>query len=128
MPLSEDEQRILAEIEQQFYREDPDFAHQVGETTLYRHAARSVKWSALGLLVSLVFTLVFFQKLWLGLVGFLLMLTCALILFQNLRKMGKAGYDQISHRVQTRGISFRDVFGRAGKRMRGRFGDRQNED
>ena len=127
MPLSEDEQRILDQIEQQFYREDPSFAQQVGQTTLYRHAARNVKWAGLGLLGSLIFTLVFFRYLWLGLLGFLLMLMCALFLFQNLRKMGRAGYDQLSHRVQTGGVSFRDIFGRAGKRMRGRFGDRPND-
>ena len=127
MPLSEDEQRILEQIEQQFYREDPSFAQQVGQTTLYRHAARNVKWAGLGLLGSLIFTLVFFRYLWLGLLGFLLMLMCALFLFQNLRKMGRAGYDQLSHRVQTGGVSLRDIFGRAGRRMRGRFGDRPND-
>ena len=124
MALSMEEQRILAEIEQQFYREDPSFAQQVGQTTLYRHAARNVKWAALGLLSSLVFTLVCFRNLLLGLLGFLLMATCTLFLFQNLRKMGRAGYDQITHRVQSSGgVSFRDIFGRAGRRMRGRFGD-----
>jgi DUF3040 family protein len=129
VPLSEDEQRILAEIEQQFYREDPVFAQQVGETTLYRHASRNVKWAVLGLLVSLVFTLVVFTRgLLLGLVGFLLMSTCAFFLYQNLRKLGRASYDQISQHVQARGISLRGMFGRAGRRMRGRFGDRRGDD
>jgi hypothetical protein len=128
VPLSEDEQRILAEIEQQFYRDDPDFAQQVGETTLYRHASRNVKWAALGLLVSLVFTLVVFTKLLLGLVGFGLMVICAGVLFHNLRKMGKAGYDQLSQRVQARSFSFRSLFGKAGRRIRGRFGERQGDD
>lgn len=129
MPLSEDEQRILAEIEQQFYREDPGFAQQVGETTLYRHASRNVKWAVLGLLASLVFTLIVFTKgLLLGLLGFLLMFACAVLLYHNLRKLGRAGYEQISHHVQARGISLRDIFGKAGRRMRGRFGDRDGED
>ena len=32
MPLSEDEQRILHQIEQQFYESDPDFAYNVSQT------------------------------------------------------------------------------------------------
>src|SRR5687767_16014515 len=54
MPLSEDEQRILQEIEAQFYANDPQLAQQVSETTLYRHASRNIKWSALGFVVGFV--------------------------------------------------------------------------
>ena len=43
MPLSEDEQRILREIEQGFYATDPEFANEVGRTTLYRHGLRRLK-------------------------------------------------------------------------------------
>ena len=43
VPLSEDEQRILREIEQQFYDTDPDFAREVGTTSLYRHGLRRLK-------------------------------------------------------------------------------------
>jgi hypothetical protein len=128
LPLSEDEQRILAEIEQQFEREDPEFAQQVKTTTLYRHAARNVKWAALGLLCSLVFTLFVFSRLWLGVFGFFLMGLCAWFLFHNLRKMGKAGYEHLTSQVQGRGGSMRDTFGKMGKRMRGRFGDRRREE
>ena len=127
MPLSEDEQRILHEIEQQFYREDPEFAQQVRDTTVYRHAARNVKWAALGLLGSLVFTFFAFRNFWLGLVGFLAMSACTLFLFTNVRKMGKAGYDQISTHVRDKGLTLRGVWGRAGRRMRGRFGERHDD-
>src|SRR5581483_5663715 len=54
MPLSEDEQRILQEIEAQFYANDPHLAQQVSETTLYRHSARNIKWAALGFVVGFV--------------------------------------------------------------------------
>ena len=56
MPLSEDEQRILHQIEQQFYESDPDFATSQ-QTWLYRHAFRNIKWAALGLVAGLVFLL-----------------------------------------------------------------------
>ena len=41
MPLSEDEQRILRQIEEQFYESDPKFAQQVGTSSIYRHALRN---------------------------------------------------------------------------------------
>ena len=44
MPLSEDEQRILREIEANLSVTDPKLVQQVSDTTLYRHAARMIKW------------------------------------------------------------------------------------
>ena len=35
MPLSEDEERILLEIEENLYESDPDLASEVSETTVY---------------------------------------------------------------------------------------------
>lgn len=46
MPLSEDEQRILTEIEQQLYASDPDLAHQVGSTTVYSQGFRKLRWGS----------------------------------------------------------------------------------
>src|ERR1043165_8209839 len=62
MPLSEDEQRILQEIEAQFYANDPQLAQQVSETTLYRHSARNIKWAALGFVVGFVVLLTSFAS------------------------------------------------------------------
>ena len=53
MPLSEDEQRILREIEQQFYDTDPAFARGVGTTTLYRHGLQQMKLAVLLFVVGL---------------------------------------------------------------------------
>ena len=93
MPLSEDEQRILHQIEQQFYESDPAFAAQsVSQSTLYRHAFRRIKWSALMLVLGLVF-LVFSLHIHFALafVGFLIMLAAAFIIEKNARAMGRAG-------------------------------------
>src|SRR5438094_536673 len=80
MPLSEDEQRILQEIEAQFYANDPQLAQQVSETTLYRHATRNIKWAVLGFVVGfLVLLTSFASSLFFGFVGFLAMLGCALL-------------------------------------------------
>ena len=105
MPLSEDEERILSEIAQQFYADDPEFAREVGETTLYTHTVRRMKWSGLG------FVLAF------G--GFLLMLGCDLYFERNLRKLGKAGLDQITTSMRAAGL--RDALGGAKGKMRDRF-------
>jgi hypothetical protein len=120
VPLSEDEQRILQEIEQQFRADDPDFARQVSSTTLYRHAGRNLKWAALGFVVGIVFligTLAMSYLLAFG--GFLMMLASAFVFERNLRKMGRAGWQQWTDSVRTSGM--RDYFGTAGKRMRDRF-------
>ena len=75
MPLSEDEQRILREIEENLSATDPKLVQQVSDTTLYRHSARVIKWAVVGFVAGLllmVFT--FTTTLILGVVGFLVML------------------------------------------------------
>ena len=47
MPLSEDEQRILTEIEDHLYESDTALAREVAQTTIYTHAFRNLKWAAL---------------------------------------------------------------------------------
>ena len=48
MPLSEDEQRILKQIEQQLKESDPHLAREVSEYTLYRLTFRNLRWAAFG--------------------------------------------------------------------------------
>src|SRR5207342_366588 len=98
MPLSEDEQRILHQIEQQFYESDPAFAQSVSQSTLYRHAFRRIKWSALMLLFG----------------GFLIMLAAAFVIEKNARAMGRAGLEQMTRSF--RAGRLRDTFGGAGER------------
>ena len=74
MPLSEEELRILQEIEANLTATDPALVQQVSETTLYRHAARSIKWAIFGFVAGLVLLVATFTKvLVLGFVGFLVM-------------------------------------------------------
>jgi hypothetical protein len=120
VPLSEDEQRILHEIERSFYENDPDFARGVRESpTVYRHAGRNMKWAALGFVGGLVMLVVFLSSLALALIGFAVMLGSALVFERNLRKLGRAGLAQISESVRSRG--FPDVFGDTRRRLRDRF-------
>lgn len=120
MPLSEDEQRILQEIEAQFYATDPQLAQQVSETTLYRHAARSIKWAVLGFLAGFVILVVSFaSSLVLGFAGFLAMLACAFVVERNVRKLGRAGLESLT--LQMRGARVRGLLGDAGQNFRRRF-------
>jgi hypothetical protein len=120
VPLSEDEQRILQEIEQQFYEHDPDLARAVGSTTVYKHAGRNLKWATLGFVAGFALMIVSFaSQLWLGIAGFLAMFASAVVFERNLRKMGKAGWQQVTETM--RAGSLRDYFGDTGKRIRRRF-------
>ncbi len=74
MPLDEHEQRILEEIEAQFYQEDPGFAQTVRDTTLEKFGNRHVRLAIIGLIAGLTLMLVFFTRnLYIAFVGFILM-------------------------------------------------------
>ena len=57
MPLSEDEQRILHEIEQQFYANDPHLAGEIGNHSVYAHCLRQMKWAGVMFAVGVQFFL-----------------------------------------------------------------------
>ncbi len=120
MPLSEEEQRILSEIEQQLYASDPQLAREIKDSTLYRHAYRNLRWAALGFLAGTVVMLgTLHLSFWFAFVGFLLMLASALFFERNARRLGRAGFDQLTSQVRTAGI--RDSLGGSRERMRDRF-------
>jgi hypothetical protein len=121
VPLSEEEQRILHEIERSFYESDPAFARGVKDSpSVYQHAGRNLKWAAFGFVVGLVVLVASFaSSLVLGLVGFAVMLFSALVFERNLRKMGRAGWQQVTESVRARG--FPDVLGDTRRRLRERF-------
>jgi hypothetical protein len=90
VPLNENEERILQEIEQRFYANDPESAHRIGSTTLPKYLARNCKWAALGFGAGLVVLLIGFASSWIvGVFGFLVMLVSAIVLTHNLRRMGQ---------------------------------------
>ncbi len=120
MPLSEDEQRILSEIEAKLYESDPGLARDIADTTVYTHAYRNLRWALLGLLAGLVIlVLALSVNFWLSAVGFVVMLVSALAVERNARRMGKAGINQITQSMRTAGL--RDYFGSSSQRMRDRF-------
>ncbi|MFM8417316.1 MAG: DUF3040 domain-containing protein, partial [Actinomycetota bacterium] len=60
MPLSDDEQQILRQIEQDL-KTDERFAQAVSSKGLYRHSARTTWWAGVGIVVSLALVIVGLQ-------------------------------------------------------------------
>ncbi len=124
MPLSEDEERILSQMEERLSETDPRLVREVSETTLYTQPLRSMKWAVggfvagVGLMVATLST-----SYLLAFLGFLVMLGSALRLERNARQVGRTGLRQVAGSVQR--SSLRDVVGgtraRARDRMRDRF-------
>lgn len=90
MPLSDHEQRILEEIERQFYEQDPkgarELAGQTLEAQLIRNFRRGLILFVAGFIVLGFF---FFRPAPLvGVVAFLMMLGGATYAYQNVRKAG----------------------------------------
>ena len=105
MPLSEDEQRILSEIEQQLYQSDPGLARDIADTTVYTAASRGLKWSIVGFVVGLVVLVVALQfHFLLAFGGFLIMLFSALAAERNARRLGKVGMQQVAQSSRVTGL------------------------
>ncbi len=120
MPLNEDEQRILQEIERQFHADDPESAKRIGSTTLPRYLARNCRWSAFVFLIGLIILVVGFASSWIvGIFGFLVMVGAAVVLIQNLHKMGRLGMQQVSKTLG--GRNFSGAVDDAAQRFRKRF-------
>ena len=121
MPLSDEEQKILREIEAQLNATDPGLVEQVSRNTLYRHSARVIRWAALGLLgglILLVFT--FASNTLVGALGFVVMLACALVIERHVRKLGRHGLETLTGGWKASG-GLRGVFGDRGQKWRERF-------
>ncbi len=120
MPLSEDEQKILNEIESQFYESDPRLAREVQSTTVYTRHVKMLRWAALafvaGILI-MIFTLS--THFLLAASGFIIMLVAALVFEHNFRQMSKVGLEQRAQK--RRGSDMWSIFGSTGEKMRDRF-------
>ena len=120
MPLSDEEQKILREIEAQLSASDPALAQHVKTSTVYRHAGRNIKWAGLGFVAGLmliVFT--FATSLATAFVGFLVMLACLFVIERNARKLGKVGLQSLTGWRGEGGVS--NFLGETGRNRRTRF-------
>lgn len=92
MPLDEREQRILKEIEDRFYEEDPDLAHTVRSIEKSASSRATFYLAIAGLVVGFGLLLATFTaNTWLALAGFVVMVVSGTSLVQVLRRRaGKA--------------------------------------
>ena len=97
MPLSDHEQRILAELEESLVRQDPEFAERVRSETVYRHAGRYCKWAAVTFVLGVVILVAFYStSVIAGFVGVVIMFASAVWFERNLRRMGRAGWHDLT--------------------------------
>jgi Protein of unknown function (DUF3040) len=96
VPLSEDEQRILSQIEEQFHEDDPGLARAVGETTIYRHAFRNIRRGLAGIILGVIamFVLLSVHPA-LAFIGFIVLFGSALYIVTNAKKLGRAGMQEL---------------------------------
>jgi hypothetical protein len=88
MPLSDREQKILAEIERHFYEEDPALARAV--RNIDRSPRSGLRLPLLGAVCGLVVIgATFTSSTWLALVGFALLVVSATFLVQAIRARGE---------------------------------------
>lgn len=108
MPLSDNEQNILDEIERHLHASDPQLAREVSETTVYRHALGSLKWLVVAFILGVVVMVAGLTAHYLvGFFGFLLMLFAALGFERNLRMMGRASLQSVSSAFRAANPNFR---------------------
>jgi hypothetical protein len=120
VPLSEDEQRILSQIEQQLYETDPSLARGIADTTVYSDAYRHLKHGIIGFCVGLVVMIgTLHLGFFLAAAGVTIMFISSLSIVANGRRMGRAGLDQLAESMRAAGL--RDYFGSRTNRMRDRF-------
>ena len=120
VPLSEHEQRVLQELEQALYQDDPAFANRVRQENVYRYAGRYLKWSILGFIVGLAVMIAFFTtSVFVGFLGVLIMFASLVGFWTNLRRMGKAGLEDIGRTLHPDGIG--NALNDARTKLRERF-------
>ncbi|MED7954072.1 MULTISPECIES: DUF3040 domain-containing protein [unclassified Streptomyces] len=96
MPLSEHEQRLLDQMERALYAEDPKFASALEGTGLRTYTRRRVYLAVGGFVVGiglLMGGMVVPNQIWVSVVGFLVMLGCAVFAVTGWRR-GPAGQTQ----------------------------------
>lgn len=93
MPLSEHEQRMLEQMERALYAEDPKFASALEGSGLRTYTRRRVYQAVAGFLmgIALLMAGMVAQQIWVSVVGFLVMLGCAVLAVTGWRKAPKPG-------------------------------------
>ncbi len=81
MPLSDEEARMLAQLEQSLAAEDPEFASTLRGSKVLARSRRTAVLAAIGFIVGLgvMFTGAVTATTWIGVIGFVVMLASAYV-------------------------------------------------
>lgn len=99
MPLSEDEKRILAEIEEGLYKSDPSLSRDIGTSGQESGSLTKTRTAVLGIAAGLLVVLVTLEIKLLSLAGVVLIFASALLLERTLHRQN-----------QSRLTTFKDLF------------------
>ena len=106
MPLSDREQKILAEIERHFHEEDPALARAV--RNIDRNSRTGLRLPLLGAVCGLVVIgATFTLSTWLALAGFALLVVSSTFLVQAIRARGEGSTDEDDETTQRRRMNRR---------------------
>lgn len=126
LPLSEEEQRILQEMEQKLREHDREFVDRVSHRSERLRAPRGVRWSVVAFLAGTVLLLASFRtSLGLGVCGVLIMVVSALSFAQHVGgPRDEAGRSAPAGRRPARSSGIAEEWSEMRRRMRSRFGHR----
>ena len=96
VPLSEDEQRILREIEDSLYESDPELAREVSSRTVHSAILRRIRFAAVGIVVALFLTIYLLTvHFLLAFVGFLVAFALGAVIESSIRQLGGDGLGEL---------------------------------
>ena len=123
MPLSEEEQRILHEMEQKLYEHDRAFADRVSTTSPRHQGNRSGRGSIVAFIAGFVLLIVAFRSsVLLGSLGFLIMLFAALTFVHHAGQSGSPRFGGSGASIRGHGVG--EEWSEMRRRLRSRFGNR----
>ncbi|WP_424214174.1 DUF3040 domain-containing protein [Streptomyces sp. BI20] len=137
MPLSEHEQRMLEQMERALYAEDPKFATALEGSGLRTYTRRRVYQAVAGFLVGIALLMTGMvvgatDPLWISVsvLGFLVMLGCAVLAVTGWRKAPKNGAQPATDptgRAAPSGRQRRNMMGRIEQRWQRRRDEQQGQ-
>lgn len=100
MPLSEDEQRILREIEDRLYESDPGLANEVRTRTVHSAVLRRIRFAAAGMVVALAATIFLLSVHFvLAFLGFLVAFGLGAVIESSIRQLGQDGIGELFSQI-----------------------------
>ncbi|HEX9891800.1 MAG TPA: DUF3040 domain-containing protein [Actinomycetota bacterium] len=115
-PLTEEELRVLQEMERRLHEEDPRLA-RAAASSLYAFIARRIRWGVVAFVVGLLMLMAFAVSVWVALAGFGVMLAAGLFIYAQLRRLG---LDQVGGPADQDRFPLTASLARLAERLRGR--------